>query len=309
MFNSVTDIGTKITNGLFTSATMHISGLEEILADRGGGKKGLLSFSDNALLQKIVAWSVACIFSSLLSMVLTSNRSDLSYSTTWDLPPRFPLMSNEICTGSLTEFVSLFTPQLPPAVNVSSPHDLFGEMTVIFQALRILSYFMSQPSIKPEDQTMFTRGLYITEYKLLVILDHTSEDDYIPLDRNSHIYGSTRLAAYLYLYISLRELPRTTMINYTLGRRLKGILEGNHADLLVVWKDDLHLLLWISFIGGAATLGTDERTYFVTILKRLVSHLKLGTSEQFTGALKEVLWLKDFCQQESAALWKDVKLA
>jgi hypothetical protein len=213
-----------------------------------------------------------------------------------------------MCTGSLPDTVSFLTSQLPSTLKIFSSHDLFGEMTLIFQALRLLSYFMAQPSINPESQLIFTRGLYITEYKLLVILDQTTEDDFIPLDRNSHIYGSTRLAAYLYLYMALRELPRTTMINYTLARRLKGILEGNNADLLVVWKDDLFLLLWISFIGGAATLGADERVYFVGILKQLVFHMGLHTLERFSAVLREVLWLNDFCGPTSAALWKEAKL-
>ena len=185
-------------------------------------------------------------------------------------------------------------------------------MTVIFQALRLLSHFMAQPSISPHDQTMFTRGLYITEYKLLVLLDQKpedSEDDFISLDRNSHIYGSTRLAAYLYLYIALRELPRTTMINYTLARRLKGVLEGTNADLLVVWKEDLYLLLWILFIGGAATHGTDERSYFVGILKRAIERMGIDSLERFSGAIKEVLWLGEFCKQEAVTLWREVKLA
>jgi hypothetical protein len=168
---------------------------------------------------------------------------------------------------------------------------------------------MSRPSINPEDQLMFTRGLYITEYKLLIVLDQNSEDDFIPLDRNSHLYGSTRLAAYLYLYMALRELPRTTMINYTLARRLKGVLERNSADLLVVWKDDLHLLLWILFIGGAATLGSEERGYFVANLGRVITRMNLDTRDTFSGALKEVLWLNDFCDQEATALWNEAREA
>ena len=97
------------------------------------------------------------------------------------------------------------------------------------------------------------------------------------------------------------------MINYTLARRLKGVLESNSADLLVVWKEDLHLLLWILFIGGAATLGTDERSYFVGNLRRMTTHMALDTLEVFRGALKEVLWLNDFCDQEAAALWKETR--
>ena len=236
-------------------------------------------------------------------------RSDLSYSSTWDLPPRFPLISGEACRASLPEFVSFLTDKFPFSLKVSSPHDLFGEMRDIFQTLRLLSHFMSRPSISPENQLMFTRGLYLVEYKLLVVLDQNSEDDLIPLDRSSHLYGSTRLAAYLYLYMALRELPRTTMINYTLAQRLKGVLESNSADLLIIWKDDLHLLLWILFIGGAATLSTDERIYFTGNLKRVIAHMNLDTLEAFSDTLKEVLWLDDFCGQEATTMWQETKIA
>lgn len=99
------------------------------------------------------------------------------------------------------------------------------------------------------------------------------------------------------------------MINYTLARRLKGVLERNNAELLVIWKDDLHLLLWILFIGGAATLGTDERVYFVGHLKRTISYMGLDTLESFGAALTEVLWLKDFCGPEAIALWKETREA
>jgi hypothetical protein len=73
------------------SATMHISGLEQILADRGGTKDGLLIFSGDALLQKVVAWSVP--FQALLRQYLTYTqvRSQLFY----DLGPPPSLPSNQ----------------------------------------------------------------------------------------------------------------------------------------------------------------------------------------------------------------------
>ena len=40
------------------SATMHVSGLEQILADRGSAKQGLMLLAGNALVQKVVAWFV-----------------------------------------------------------------------------------------------------------------------------------------------------------------------------------------------------------------------------------------------------------
>jgi hypothetical protein len=43
------------------SATMHVSGLEQILADRGAAKQGLMLLSGNSLLQKVVAWFVLSV--------------------------------------------------------------------------------------------------------------------------------------------------------------------------------------------------------------------------------------------------------
>ena len=40
------------------SATMHISGLESILIERGAAKQGLLLLNGNSMLQKIVAWYI-----------------------------------------------------------------------------------------------------------------------------------------------------------------------------------------------------------------------------------------------------------
>lgn len=219
----------------------------------------------------------------------------LGYSTTWDLTPKFPLLKTRVCRASLPEWILWITPHLTLSNPITSSHDLIGEMTVIFQALRILSNIMSQSIVSLDIQYMFTRGLYICEYQLLVVLDQTDHrfDDFL-LDRNSHIYGSTRLAAYLYLYLALRELPRTATICVTLARRLKRILEGDgKADLLVLWGDDKHLLNWIAFMGALVLEGVPESVYFLRILKRLRRSMRLETEAMFKDALKEVLWMDD----------------
>jgi hypothetical protein len=50
---------------------MHIRGLEQILANRGVGNEGLMILSGNALVQKVVAWSVYYANLLLLNMSLT----------------------------------------------------------------------------------------------------------------------------------------------------------------------------------------------------------------------------------------------
>lgn len=277
------------TNGLFSSATMHLRGLVSIVHHKSGFNNGLLALSGNELLQKIVAWS------------------DLSYSTTWDLAPQFPILKSETCSSGLPDYMNWVTESFTPNQSLSSPHDLFGEMTEIFQTMRLLSIIMSEPSISYKIQHMFTRGLYICEYKLLVVLDQTdnTDDDFV-LDRNSHIYGSTRLAAYLYLYLFLREVPWTATICNRLGKRLRRVLEGDgKADLLVVWRDDVFLLNWIATMGAAVLRESSDGKYFMGILRKLRIYLGLETELVFKQALMEVLWMYNPCLEKAcAAIWQ-----
>jgi hypothetical protein len=273
---------------------MHIRGLVSIVLSRGGLQHGLLALEGNELLQKIVAWA------------------DLCYSTNWNLAPKFPLMRTPYCEADLSEFLNVFLSYFPPSTNIviSSPHDLFGEMTDIFQTLRLLTVIMSTPNISPKVQTLFTRGLYVAEYRLLVLLDQTdSRDNDIVLDRNSHIYGSTRLAAYLYLYLVLRELPPTAKLCTTLARRLRSILSGvGISDLVGVWKDDQHLLVWITFMGALTMKGSSEEYYFVDVLRKLRISLNLDTEWTFRNGLKEVLWIDDISWGRACSdIWKQLE--
>ena len=151
----------------------------------------------------------------------------------------------------------------------------------------------------------------MSEYKLLVVLDSSDDvDDGMTVPgRNSHIYGSCRLAAYLYMYIVLRELPTSAVIVQTVQKRLKGILESANADLLILWTEDQHLFLWILYMGAAASIEAVEREFYVKVLRRLVGHMGLMAMEEFTRALKEVLWEPGFCEMgpTTRRLWAELQ--
>ena len=240
-------------------------------------------------------------------------RSDLSHSNVHDVCPRFPVLRSRVCTGSLGDYLefamALFT--TPP--DVTSPHDLFGQMTSIFQSLRILSLAMVRPKITPEVQSLFSRGLYITEYKLLTVLDATGPDDAyngIVLNRNSHIYGSCRLAAYLYLYMVLVELPTGIGIVKTVVRRLRRLVEVEDANLLGLWREDMHMLLWILSMGAITRGSEEDGEYFVGTLRRVVQHMELRSFEEYKQAIREVCWIKaDLWNNHLLDLWKDTTAA
>lgn len=205
--------------------------------------------------------------------------------------------------------VIILTEKFKPNTSWFSRYDLFGEMADIFQVLRLLSAVMTSHIISQEVQTMFTRALYISEYRLLTLLDQTDpRDDDIVLDRNSHIYGSTRLAAYLYLYIVLRELPQTAQICSTLARRLKRILsQVSISDLLGVWNDDLHFLQWIAFMGALSLEATMESGYFIEILRKSKVTLRIDSEWEFRKAIKEVLWINDSdWEKRLSDIWKRI---
>lgn len=163
-------------------------------------------------------------------------------------------------------------------------------------------------------QAYFTRGLYIAEYKLLVVLDQTDpRDDDILLSRTSTIYGSCRLAAYLYLYVWLREVPRTAVIVRKLATRLQIVLRGGGKDLLGVWKEDLGLLCWIAVMGLLVTVGLNNREevedgkYFIEILRKSKRPLGMEGVEDLRAILREVLWMESGCWDIGCELvWKAI---
>jgi hypothetical protein len=192
-----------------------------------------------------------------------------------------------------------------------SRHDLIGEMTEIFQVMRLLSIRIHTLPTEIDQRAVFDRGLYMSEYKLLIVLD--SQDDLnegvaVPC-RTSHIYGSCRLAAYLYLYIVLREVPASAIIVQTVLKRLKGILGSANGDLLTIWSEDQHLFLWILYMGAVASIGASEREFFVTVLRRLSVQMGLHSIKSFTCAVKEVLWEPVFCERGSRTrcLWAELQ--
>jgi hypothetical protein len=246
-----------------------------------------------------------------LYLLISQYRSDLSYSTTWDLSPSLPLLTTGICRSSISEYVCYFSQYFPPETEVYSPHDLVGEMTDIFQAMRLLSLCVRSPPSDWWRRKVFDRGLYISEYKLLVVLDNQDDmgDEVVVPNRNSRIYGSCRLAAYLYLYIALRDIPQSAVTNQTIVTRLKGILESAGGCLLILWREDRELFLWILYMGAVSALETAERAFFVKVLRKLIVTMGLDTMEAFTRTLKEVLWEPGFCEQKSTTrdLWEELR--
>jgi hypothetical protein len=116
------------------------------------------------------------------------------------------------------------------------------------------------------------------------------------------------MAAHIYLWLAIRELPPTSELLYRLLQRLHGSLE----PILPGWwnadRERMEWLLWILFVGGVAADGREERAWFVSELGNLCMELGIWTLEGLKEGLKRVVWQEAWCADRCARLWDDLTL-
>ena len=68
-------------------------------------------------------------------------------------------------------------------------------------------------------------------------------------------------------------------------------------------------LLWILFCGGILCLSSEERTFFVERIVRLLVLLGLRGWEEVDGMLRGYLWTEKLGDRTCAVLWDEVETA
>jgi hypothetical protein len=115
------------------------------------------------------------------------------------------------------------------------------------------------------------------------------------------------LAAHLYMHLAVRELPGTAKMHLNMLYDLKSSIAYDLSSLFFQASDaSLQVLLWILFIGAAASTDLDTRSFFVQKLQPVCTVLGLETEADFAGLLKGVLWLEGFCLDHCAKVWMEV---
>ena len=126
------------------------------------------------------------------------------------------------------------------------------------------------------------------------------------MQRYSKTPASLRLAAHLYLYLAIRELPSTAEMHHRMARRLQdAVTEGIQAsfDLLDLDQD---LLLWIVFVGAAAFSGHSDQYWLVSELRIVCSSLQISSLDHFKERLTKILWHEKFFSQHASVLWAEL---
>ena len=148
--------------------------------------------------------------------------------------------------------------------------------------------------------------IYNVEYELLHLNKENAED----LEPNECLYSfeaiPLKTAAHLWLYLVLREVPRTSQLLYRLVERLQDALEIQLGGWWNSTYERRTWLLWMLFMGGATFAGRFERWWFVKELGMVCRTLGIWNREGLEEALKRVLWQDAWCKDHVRSLWNDV---
>ena len=101
------------------------------------------------------------------------------------------------------------------------------------------------------------------------------------------------LAAHVFLYLTMRQVPRDGAVAKALLRRLEESIQPMQMDL-DAWKDHLPALIWIFFVGAAAASKLPAKEiskHWMWVQLKALCRLVLPTAkESLLKVLKGFLW-------------------
>ncbi|KAH9214366.1 hypothetical protein DL95DRAFT_151275 [Leptodontidium sp. 2 PMI_412] len=265
-------------NGRYELSEIHKQGLEKMIRVRGGVQ------ALRGVFRRVVTWS------------------DFCYANVWSCQPSFP---------RLLPRPSMYTCQEIDSTLLRPDH-LFGNsspVVTIFHALRNLSQSLSSPHIASLNRMEASNTIYNLEYDLLS-LNKPPPTSPEPLTCTYFVEEvPLKIAAHIYLWLAIRELPPTSELVYRLVQRLHGSLIGMLPGWWTSSREKQVWLLWILFIGGIAAAGRAERLWFVGEIVGICKTVGIWDKEALGGCLKDVLWQDAFCSEKLDLLWQEMVLS
>ncbi|KAH8691240.1 hypothetical protein BGW36DRAFT_387928 [Talaromyces proteolyticus] len=270
----------------FELASLHMRGLVSMIQLRGG----LENFNHLQTLQRVITWA------------------DFCFSSTWSLPPWFPLLdslSQPLVPFDRQHRVRHVQPVMGKRfLNICEPPE---SLLTLLDMLRSISQSISLFPTIGSDRVAISNSIYVVEYKLLSI-------QHLHLGRQHaknqiDISECVSLAALLYLHLAVRELPLKAHRHKQLKERLfHSLPHDQNLSSAVGSETDLTLLLWAFFIGMDTTTRQEPQESLIKRMSELSTVLCLEKYEDFISALKTVLWMDQFCEPRAIHLWDEITL-
>ena len=292
-------------NGTRDSSQIHMVGLMRMVALRGG----LTSFKHIPVLQRLLTWFVTLFLATKANTV----RSDILYSSTWHVKSRFSLLpqveDNDGPISNLSRWASTLD-----SYSVTINRNWFPSnptLLAVIETMRRISGALSSPDLGRPDCVAVSYRIHLIEHHLISLRDKIPSSP----DSNSNVSTAIvnlspafRLAALLYLRISIRELPPAAKTHLHLVHRIRLIFESESSIIdSCAYSQSLELLAWISFICGAAAGSSNDRQYFVGLLAAVCGVLGVQLKAQLHARLVGICWREGVYEEYFGELWNEIE--
>jgi hypothetical protein len=115
-----------------------------------------------------------------------------------------------------------------------------------------------------------------------------------------------RYASAIFLFLPFDcHFPNPALVLNSLLHKLKSALN----NMVTFQGVDCHLMVWLLVMGGAISLNTAERGWFIGFLVPTVTELGLNLWEDMKQVLERVLWVQTIDDLKFQQLWEEVQSA
>ncbi|RDW67083.1 hypothetical protein BP5796_09832 [Coleophoma crateriformis] len=270
-------------NGVFHMAAVHLNGLAEMIHARGG----LSTFQHNHHLARVITWA------------------DIQTASGLGRPPLFPLLplfprawENSLPRNPLIEAES---ESLALLRGIDGAAEALGVLTM----LRRIIWLQNSARVTSISSVATTEGLINAAEHIILryITEHASQQS------SSAVAPAIFAAAHVFIYCSLRDIPKRAKIFQILLFRLQqALLNMDHLTLdgNICWP-----MIWALFIGYAAGLRMDKHRniygeWFLLKLHTVLNAIKQNgelDKDLLKEHMMEFLWVDRLCQVAFAHIW------
>lgn len=179
-------------------------------------------------------------------------------------------------------------------------------MNVFRDLRRLCEIILEVPSsdVARMDSILFSDYVYAAEKQILLL--SVSERSLAPCKVEDYMMRTCCCAAYLFIYIALRQIPVISPFFDVAVRQLKSAID--HPRYLVEASHTVPpILLWCLVLGAIASEGRQERPWFLILLSEIRATNEFQTVEDLRDHLEHIVWLEEAFRSSLAALWIELQ--
>ncbi|KAL7912344.1 hypothetical protein GGI35DRAFT_445025 [Trichoderma velutinum] len=212
---------------------------------------------------------------------------------------------SDLCSAAFTNEKPWF-PVTPSNSPLSRPYaqdnSLFSSIGSIFDKLSELSVWLCHPHNSVSRRFSFSDSIYLVEHAL-----HS-----LPQDIYSCYHEPRRIAAVIYVYMFLRQIPHSAGVYQPLLARLHASVEQSINKNREDFSNQASSisLLWICFIGAATSKLPSKtescREWWISLLRNICKGLNVVSEINFEICLNQVVEMGSLCREICHIVWREV---